>query len=220
MGDGQKLSPAPAIPYNRPGGTQKQAREQSRHTGLVMLATHAIIRCNYYKTIENTEKHCPMLSPRHLLPCLLLCLSTLSQAGESAPDFTLTTIPDNGSVTLSGLKGRVVYLDFWATWCPPCRKSFPWMDQVQEEYRDAGLTVVAISIDSRRSLAERFTEQMSPSFTVAHDPHGSVANSYRVSAMPTSFLIDRDGNIVTRHIGFRPGNSEKLTEEIEELLDR
>ena len=161
-----------------------------------------------------------MRTPIHLLIALTACLLSLSAlAQKPAPDFTLPTIPDNSEITLSDLKGRVVYLDFWATWCPPCRKSFPWMDDMQTQYADDGLTIIAISIDRKRELAERFVQQMEPSFTIAHDPKGTVSRKYGVNAMPTSYLIDRQGNIVNTHIGFRNSDKDKLEQQIEDLLD-
>lgn len=157
---------------------------------------------------------------QQLLAVFLLTLSLNTFAQEPAPDFTLPTLPGNGEISLSSLKGRVVYVDFWATWCPPCRKSFPWMDEMQAQYGADGLTIVAISIDRNRELAERFIETMEPGFTVAHDPQGTVSRKYQVSAMPTSYLIDRKGNIVSSHIGFRKSDEAKLERKIEDLLDQ
>ena len=149
---------------------------------------------------------------------LLLMYSLSIVAQEPAPDFTLPTLPSDGEISLSALKGRVVYVDFWATWCPPCRKSFPWMDEMQAQYGEDGLTIVAISIDRNRKLAERFIQKMAPGFTVAHDPQGTVSKKYKVSAMPTSYLIDREGNIVDTHIGFRESDKAKQERKIEDLL--
>ncbi len=154
-----------------------------------------------------------------LLAVFLLALSLNALAQEPAPSFTLPTLPNNGEISLAALKGRVVYLDFWATWCPPCRKSFPWMDEMQTQYGDDGLTIVAISIDRNRELTERFIQQMEPGFTIAHDPQGAVSKKYKVSAMPTSYLIDRKGNIVSTHIGFRESDKAGLERKIEDLLN-
>ncbi len=176
-----------------------------------------------HKIIATIEKSPPMRKlAQHsvLLFLLLLTLSSPALAEKPAPNFTLPVLPGNTEITLSSLEGRVVYLDFWATWCPPCRKSFPWMDEMQERFSDEGLTIIAISIDSQRELAERFMQQMEPRFIVAHDASGAVSSKYRVTAMPTSYLIDRNGNIVNRHIGFRKSDTDRLEREIEDLLDR
>ncbi len=149
---------------------------------------------------------------------LFLPLSVFAQ--QAAPAFILPTLPDDGEISLAALKGRVVYLDFWATWCPPCRKSFPWMDEMQMQYGDDGLTIVAISIDHNRQLAERLIQQMKPSFIIAHDAKGRVAKKYKVSAMPTSYLIDRRGKIVSIHSGFRKSDEARLERKIGDLLDQ
>ena len=146
---------------------------------------------------------------------LILCLPVA--AGETAPDFTLPKV-GGGEITLSDLRGRVVYLDFWATWCPPCRKSFPWMDEMQQRYRDDGLVIVAVSIDRKQELIGRFIREVQPGFIVAHDQTTVVFNRFGVQAMPTSYLINRAGNIVYTNTGFRPSDKDKLESQIQELL--
>jgi thiol-disulfide isomerase/thioredoxin len=162
-----------------------------------------------------------MLTRLALLSTLLLsCLISPVFADEPAPDFTLPTFPDDAKVNLKDLKGRVVYLDFWATWCPPCRKSFPWMDEMQTRYKDAGLTIVAVSVDKKRELIEQFIQKMQPDFTIAHDPTGMIAKAYNLRGMPSSYLIDRNGKLVKTHMGFR--NKDKTTMEtaIKTLLEQ
>lgn len=157
------------------------------------------------------------------LVLLLLCSTALSSstfAEEPAPDFKLLTFPDDSSISLKDLKGRVVYLDFWATWCPPCRKSFPWMDEMHERYSDEGLTIIAVSIDKKRELIERFVGKMDPAFIVAHDPRGKVAKTYKLRAMPTSYLIDRDGQLTKTHMGFRNKDKKRLESTIQSLLEK
>lgn len=146
-----------------------------------------------------------------LFTLLLSCLISPVFADEPAPDFTLPTFPGDAPLNLKDLKGRVVYLDFWATWCPPCRKSFPWMDEMNSRYKDAGLTIVAVSVDKKRELIEQFIQKMQPGFTIAHDPSGDIAKAYKLRGMPSSYLIDRNGNLVKTHMGFR--NKDKATME-------
>lgn len=155
-----------------------------------------------------------------LFTLLLTCLISPVFADEPAPDFTLPTFPDDAQVNLKDLKGRVVYLDFWATWCPPCRKSFPWMDEMQTRYKDDGLTIVAVSVDKKRELIEQFIQKMQPGFTIAHDPTGMTAKAYNLRGMPSSYLIDRSGKLVKTHMGFR--NKDKATMEaaIKTLLEQ
>jgi len=163
---------------------------------------------------------------------LLLLPIPPSQAEERlAPDFSLpvlTAQPEKTEgkpsvpteVSLAQFRGRVVYLDFWATWCPPCRNSFPWMDTMFKRYQQDGLTVIAIGLDRKKKLVQRFLQSTQPSFIVAHDPGGDTAIAYRMYAMPTSFLIDREGRIVTTHVGFRRSNQDSLEAKIQKLLEQ
>jgi cytochrome c biogenesis protein CcmG/thiol:disulfide interchange protein DsbE len=105
---------------------------------------------------------------------------------------------------LTSLRGRVVYLDFWASWCGPCKQSFPWMQTMKETYERQGLTVVAVNLDMDRADANKFLEQFKPTFDVRFDPTGELAESYKVEGMPSSVLIDRHGVTRFTHVGFRP----------------
>ena len=141
-----------------------------------------------------------------------------SSGVSAAPDFSLPMINKEGKVNLEDLKGRVVYVDFWATWCPPCRKSFPWMEEMHTRYYDDGLTIVAISVDAKYKLAEKFIQELNPSFISAHDPGKKVAKLYKLRAMPSSYLIDRSGNIIRTHMGFRTSRANKVEAEIKAAL--
>jgi thiol-disulfide isomerase/thioredoxin len=154
---------------------------------------------------------------RALLGALALLLSAPLLA-DPAPDFTLPG-GDGKPVHLSELRGKVVYVDFWASWCGPCRQSFPWMNQLQSTWGDKGLVIVAINLDQERALADRFIAAMKPGFTLAFDPQGGTAEHYKVQGMPTSYLIDRQGNIHARHMGFREHETAQVTEEIRQLLE-
>ncbi len=151
---------------------------------------------------------------------LCISFSLPSSATEPAPDFTLTTFPSNAEISLKNFRGRVVYLDFWATWCPPCRQSFPWMDEMHERYKDEGLSIIAVSVDKKRELVERFTQQTKPAFIIAHDPTGTVAQRYKLRAMPTTYLIDKNGQLVMTHKGFRTEDQDKLEAAIQSLLEK
>jgi peroxiredoxin len=121
-------------------------------------------------------------------------------AGAKAVSFTLPA--RHGTVALDSLRGRVVLVDFWASWCEPCRKSFPWMKTMVERYGAKGFTVVAIDLDKERADALAFLERYDAPFPVAFDPSGQTAEAYKVGAMPTSVLVDRAGTIVYTHAGF------------------
>lgn len=156
---------------------------------------------------------------RHLvmsLVCALGMLTAPAQASESAPAFELPG--DHGSVALSRYRGQVVYLDFWASWCLPCRQSFPWMNGLQQRYGAKGLKVIAVNLDKDRDAIARFIAATQPGFTLAYDSEGAVAERYGVEVMPSSYLIDRTGNIVLRHRGFREADTAALEEQIRSLL--
>ena len=120
---------------------------------------------------------------------------------------------------LSPLHGRVVYLDFWASWCAPCRQSFPWTDSMQQTYGTQGLSVLAINVDHDRGDAERFLKEFRPRFEVRFDPEGTWAQQFKVTGMPTSLIIDRHGAVRFTHIGFWPAQGEVAAHEVRELLD-
>ena len=120
---------------------------------------------------------------------------------------------------LSALRGRVVYLDFWASWCAPCRQSFPWMQSMQQTYGARGLSVLAIDVDHDRADAERFLKEFHPGFEVRFDPDGTWAQQFKVTGMPTSLIIDRRGTVRFTHIGFWPADGAVAAYEIRELLD-
>ena len=137
--------------------------------------------------------------------------------GESAPAFVLPTAAGE-SVALDKLKGRVVYVDFWASWCAPCRRSFPWMNEMQQKYGARGLTVVGVNVDKRRPDAERFLLQTPAAFTVVYDEPGKTPEAYAVKAMPSSYLIDATGKVVAVESGFRDEQKAALEERIRALL--
>ena len=146
-----------------------------------------------------------------------LPLFTAARAA-SLPDITVTT--DQGPLRLASLRGKVVYLDYWASWCAPCRQSFPWMNEMQSRYGDKGLVVVAVSVDKDTAEARRFLASNPARFTVAFDPEGNTAKALALKGMPSSFLIDRQGEIVSTHVGFREAGKQKIEGEIGALLAR
>lgn len=135
---------------------------------------------------------------------------------EPAPDFAIPH--STGTTTLKDLRGRVVYLDFWASWCTPCRRSFPWMNEMKAKYADRGLEIVSINLDQERALAETFLQQVPASFTVVYDSAGELATRYGLKGMPTSFLIDRQGKLRYHHVGFLVKKQEAYEAEIKQLL--
>lgn len=157
---------------------------------------------------------------RVVVALLFFCLSAPIFAAEKAHEFSLPAVTQTGEVNLADFKGRVVYLDFWASWCSPCRRSFPWMNEMQARYKQQGLSIVAVSVDPKRDVIDPFIKEMQPNFTVLHDSDGQIAKAYKLVGMPSSFLIDRDGNVVLTHMGFRSKDKDKLEAAIQTLLEK
>jgi cytochrome c biogenesis protein CcmG/thiol:disulfide interchange protein DsbE len=132
----------------------------------------------------------------------------------------LVIAPSNANtpLDLNEFRGRVVYLDFWASWCAPCRHSFPWMDRMQREFGQDAFIVVAVNVDHARPDAEQFLHEYTPGFQIVFDPDGTLAERFGVKGMPTSFLIDRDGHIHSEHEGFRLKERGVLEQQIRALL--
>ncbi len=120
---------------------------------------------------------------------------------------------------LSPYKGKVVYLDFWASWCNPCLQSFPWMNQIQEVDGPRGLVVIAVNVDHDKALADAFLKRYAPQFKIVYDNKGEIASRYDFKDMPTSYLIGRDGRIRFTHAGFYPAQRAAYAAQIEELLN-
>lgn len=133
-----------------------------------------------------------------------------------APDFKLQG--QQKQVKLSDYRGQIVYIDFWASWCQPCRKSFTWMNKMQSLYGKDGFKVIAINLDEDRKKADIFLKQIPANFDVAYDPRGNTAESYNVKAMPSSYLVDKQGNVIHANLGFRGNDEEKLEAKIRELI--
>ena len=162
----------------------------------------------------------PLASVRR---CALAALLALSEAGAlaaapgaPAPAFELAG--RDGAVSLAQYRGKFVYLDFWASWCAPCKRSFPFMGDLQQRYGAAGVQVVAVNVDAARVDAERFLAATPAAFVVAYDPQGSVAKLYAIKGMPSSVLIGPDGQVLRVHAGFNADTPASITAEIDAAL--
>lgn len=152
-----------------------------------------------------------------LIVAATLAISATAFANsKKAPVFSLPGMSQQ--VDLSAYKGQVVYVDFWASWCGPCRESFPWMNEMKKKYGDVGFEVIAINLDTEKDKVHGFLKDNKANFTIAFDPKGSVAEQYQVQGMPSSYLIDRKGNIVHTHIGFRENKKSEYEAQIRELI--
>jgi thiol-disulfide isomerase/thioredoxin len=139
--------------------------------------------------------------------------------GAAAPPFALPG-PDGSVIALAQLRGRVVYVDFWASWCTPCRQSFPWMNALYQRYRGDGLTVVAINVDKRRADADRFLHEVPAMFPIVFDAQGVTPAAFDVKGMPSAYLIDRDGVVVAVDEGFNSDRKAAVEQRIRALVGR
>jgi len=136
---------------------------------------------------------------------LLASLSNISQAAE---------------LDLAKYKGKVVYLDFWASWCVPCRHSFPWMNKMNNELTDKGLVVIGVNLDEEQTAADSFLKSIPADFKVIYDPKGDLATKYNVKGMPSAYIFDRSGKLVKTHIGFKNKDADSARSYIESVLSR
>lgn len=141
-------------------------------------------------------------------------LEAQSVAGM-APDFTLPTLEGN-EVTLSDLRGQPVLINFWATWCPPCRFEMPAMQRVYERYKDKGLVILAVNYREDKERIRPFVEELGITFIILLDLDGVVANQYRVLGLPTTYFVDRNGKVTNVRVGAM--NEEFMEANVQELL--
>jgi cytochrome c biogenesis protein CcmG, thiol:disulfide interchange protein DsbE len=158
---------------------------------------------SYHFALQSAQVKTLLVSAAAFLGMCLLSLRAIA----GTPDF-------------AEYRGHIVWLDFWASWCGPCRQSFPFMQRLQQRYADKGLMVVAVNVDHERKEADRFLSGFSHDFTVRYDAAGTLPASMNVKVMPTSFLLDSAGNIVATHVGFRATDEKLYAAEVEALLVR
>jgi len=125
---------------------------------------------------------------------------------------------ENTQIDFEALKGQVVYLDFWASWCGPCKASFPWMEKMHRRYRQQGLKIIAVNLDQEQQLAKDFLKENTASFDIVFDKQGTLAQAFNVETMPTSYLINRSGEAKIKHSGFHSHDQAKYEREIKRLL--
>jgi len=136
-----------------------------------------------------------------------------------APEFSLPT-PEGKTISLAQLRGQVVFLNFWATWCPPCRVEMPSMERLYGEFKDAGLIVLAVDMGESARQVARFMKEFRLSFPALLDTNSDVSNRYGVRGLPTTFLVDRSGRIVGVAIGPRDWAGSESKALIRSLLEQ
>ncbi len=123
------------------------------------------------------------------------------------------------TLDLQKFQGKVIYLDFWATWCPPCMKSMPFLNTLRNEMVDQGFEIIAISVDEEPHVASQFLQKYPVDYLIAMDPSGHCPKKYEVKAMPSAYFIDRKGIIRDIHLGFKEGDEEEIRNRVIALLE-
>ena len=141
-----------------------------------------------------------------------------ASVGNKAPDFTLKDLSGKEH-KLASYKGKVVLVDFWASWCPPCKRSIPEIDMLYKKYRDQGLVVLAVNVDKDKKNVVDFLKNIAPEITVLLDPDADVVSAYRILGMPTSMIIDRSGIIRNIHVSYTAETLTQYVLEIRPLLE-
>lgn len=136
---------------------------------------------------------------------------------ESAPDFTLKSL-DGGNLRLDEYRGQVVLINFWASWCGPCRQEMPLLDRLHQRYEDTGFAVLGVNVEGEVAPAREIVDKTNVSFPVLIDEGQLVSELYKLEAMPSTVVVDRDGRIRYIHRGYKPGDEAKYVEVVKELI--
>jgi thiol-disulfide isomerase/thioredoxin len=115
-------------------------------------------------------------------------------------------------------QGKVIFLDFWASWCVPCRKSFPWLNTMQKNLQKEGFVVISVNLDRKKTFSEAFLESTPAKFPIIYDHQGSLAKEFKLKGMPSSYLFDREGKLISAHVGFNADKKKEFEEEIIKAL--
>ena len=152
------------------------------------------------------------------LAALLLALAaSAKEVSGPAPDFTLKS-RSGENIKLSELRGEVVMINFWASWCGPCRQEMPLLDALYQRYRPMGFTILGVSVDEDVADAKRLLKEIPVTFPVLFDTDNKVADLYELVAMPSTVLVDRDGNMRFVHLGYLPGYERDYEAQIKMLI--
>ena len=160
-------------------------------------------------------------SPRLLMVCLisLLCVSLAGAASVNgpAPNFTLKSLSGK-NLKLSEMAGNVVLINFWASWCGPCREEMPLLNALHKKYQPLGFTVLGINVEEQTDKARGFLSNYPVDFPILLDKENKVSKQYKVIAMPTTVVVDRDGNMRYLHEGYKPGDEKKYRQMVKKLV--
>lgn len=142
-----------------------------------------------------------------------------AEVGKPAPDLTIQTLNGKGRVSIESLAGKVAVIDFWATWCGPCKKSFPKLEELSKRYGGAKVEVIGIAVDDSVDGVGDFAKSNGATFPIGWDDGHSIAERWKVSSMPTTYILDATGTVRFIHAGFHDGEPEAIAKEVASLQD-
>lgn len=164
-----------------------------------------------YKITQSVTKVCQLILVLMFTSFMFFSDAYAKDSSEMSAKVQLDTL-------IKHHQGDVIYLDFWASWCGPCRKSFPWMNKIQSEHQSEDFTVISINVDAEQTLATKFLKNNPAKFTVVYDPKGELARFFKIQGMPSSLIIDKKGKIKYTHSGFYTERTSQYEQEIKQLL--
>jgi thiol-disulfide isomerase/thioredoxin len=145
----------------------------------------------------------PTSAGRHLVKRTMFVRAILIAWALLLSPLAVSDLPQGERLDVSDYHGKVVVVDFWASWCVPCRRSFPWLNAMHEKYADDGLVIIGVNVDQEPGSAAKFLQEYPARFQINYDTDGILAKEFGVRAMPSSFVIGRDGRINANHLGFK-----------------
>ena len=168
------------------------------------------------------RRHLPAFALRlaGALALLVAAPALALEAGDPAPQWTAPALAGGAPISLAAARGKVVYLDFWASWCVPCRAALPAIEELRKQFPPDAFSVLAVNVDREPEAALRFLAKSPVGYPSASDPEGRIPKTFGLETMPTSYLIDRNGVIRYVHRGFQRGDTAKLREQIAELVGK
>ena len=154
-----------------------------------------------------------------LIICLLAFSTTFSHAKGQFPDFQLSLYKQQVEISNQDLSGKVLYVDFWASWCGPCRKTFPFMNELQAEFSDQEFQIVAVNMDELVEDADKFLERYPAEFPIYRDAQNKLAKELNLPGLPTAYIVDKKGVIRAVHTGFKERTKGKTLKQIRYLVE-
>ncbi|VAW96689.1 hypothetical protein MNBD_GAMMA22-1041 [hydrothermal vent metagenome] len=168
------------------------------------------------KKFKNTS---PVIFSLIIALSMLMLSSTASavKVKQLAPDFTLASNKGT-NIRLKDLRGKVVMINFWATWCAPCREELPLLNDLYKKYQSKGFVLLGVNIDDKRQLANKMVKELKIKFPILFDSKQTTSELYDLQAMPSTFILDKNGVIRFSHYGFKSGYEKKYAKNVESLL--